>query len=50
MLDDNDIRNKIIKDGFLNAQRFSWDKMANEYMDIYRNAYNEKIHRVNLAT
>ena len=45
MLDDNDVRNKIIKDGFLNAQRFSWDKMANEYMDIYRNAYNNFLLR-----
>lgn len=45
MLDDNDVRNKIIKDGFLNALRFSWDKMANEYMDIYRNAYNNFLLR-----
>ena len=45
MLDNNDVRNKIIKDGFLNAQRFSWDTMANEYMDIYRNAYNNFLLR-----
>lgn len=33
---DQDTRSRIIEDGLKNSARFSWDKMANEYFELYR--------------
>lgn len=35
-----DTRSRIIEDGLKNSARFSWDKMANEYFELYRSLSN----------
>lgn len=36
LLENNAIRDSIIKAGLKNSQRFSWDKMGREYVDLYQ--------------
>ena len=38
MLQDSDLRNKVIEQGLRNANRFSWRKTAIETMKVYRKA------------
>ena len=33
-------RDQIVRDGLENVKRFSWDKMADEYMDLYKKLLN----------
>ena len=33
-------RDRIVRDGLENVKRFSWDKMADEYMDLYKKMLN----------
>lgn len=35
MLEDSEFRNKVIVEGLVNSKRFSWDKMAGEYIALY---------------
>lgn len=41
MLKDEKLRQTIIAEGIANAERFSWDKMADEYYALYANLQNE---------
>lgn len=43
LFSDFDSRDKIKKLGSLNAQRFSWDKMFEEYLSLYAEALKESI-------
>lgn len=36
MLEERDLRERIISNGYKNSIRFSWEKMANEYLNLYR--------------
>jgi glycosyltransferase involved in cell wall biosynthesis len=38
------VRKKIIEDGLINSQRFSWDKMFEEYINLYELIQNQEIH------
>ena len=35
VLEDNDLGNKIIKEGFKNAKRFEWENIARQYYKLY---------------
>lgn len=37
------LRKKIIEDGLINANRFSWDKMTDEYVSLYKSAIDKFI-------
>jgi glycosyltransferase involved in cell wall biosynthesis len=36
---DDDLKNKMIKKGFENMKRFSWEKCARETMEVLLNCY-----------
>lgn len=36
LLEDNQLRETIITEGFQNASRFSWEKMGEEYLQLYK--------------
>ena len=40
MLSNSDLRKKIIADGLENAKRFSWDKMYQKYLELYKELLN----------
>ena len=42
LLYDTFIRKQVIEKGFINAQRFSWEKTYKETMDLYKYAWNNK--------
>lgn len=44
LLKNKDERKAIIDQGLLNAHRFSWNKMAKEYMELYNFAYDKRMH------
>ena len=39
---DNDKRERMINDGFVQARKFSWDKCAEETLGIYKKVFNKK--------
>lgn len=47
ILQDSSIRKKIIEAGLENAQKYSWDKMFNDIMDLYAKAYQKRINMKN---
>ncbi len=34
---DNELRKRLVQDGYKNAKKYSWQKMAQEIHDIYTN-------------
>lgn len=38
-------RDKIITEGLQNSQKFSWKKMADEYLDLYQRLLNERSNK-----
>lgn len=43
-LEDSKFRNIVISEGLVNSQRFSWDKMAKEYIALYDNLLRSASH------
>lgn len=41
LLEDEDVRQQVIKDGLVNAKRFSWKKMQSEYIKLYEEAWSK---------
>jgi mannosyltransferase len=41
LLKNSEYRNAIILKGFQNSQRYSWDKMAFQFENIYKSIYNK---------
>lgn len=39
IIDDNVSRKRIIEDGIVNAQRFSWDIMSDKVLELYKKAF-----------
>lgn len=44
MLKDTEFRNAIVTEGITNANRFSWDKMAEEYYNLYKKLLHDPKH------
>jgi glycosyltransferase involved in cell wall biosynthesis len=42
IINDKKLRNKLIKEGYKNLKRFSWEKCARETLKVYEEVYNEK--------
>lgn len=42
-LSDTIFRSSLIKNGYINSKRFSWGKMANGYMALYEQLYNQRL-------
>lgn len=40
MLSNSDLRMKVIADGLENSKRFSWDKMYQSYLELYKDVLN----------
>lgn len=40
-LEDQEYRDKLIEKGFIQSQKFNWDKTFEEYMKFYKELYNE---------
>lgn len=38
-------RARIVAEGLANASRFSWDKMAAQYLQLYQNAFDERAQK-----
>ena len=45
LLRNPEIRNVCIDKGLLNAKRFNWDKMYNELLALYQEAWEKNIHK-----
>ncbi|MBO5186078.1 MAG: glycosyltransferase family 4 protein [Prevotella sp.] len=41
-LKDTEYRERIVKDGLINSEKFSWDNTFREYMDLYKHIIKEK--------
>ena len=41
LLNNDNIRTEIIESGFVNSKRFSWEKMADSYLEIYSELFQE---------
>ena len=43
ILEDDTMRLQIINKGIINAQRFSWERMYDQVVELYHKAWNEKV-------
>ena len=44
LINDDDYRNQLIENGFVNKNRFSLEKIAEEYVNIYKSVYASRKH------
>jgi glycosyltransferase involved in cell wall biosynthesis len=42
LLENPDLRNRLIKRGYDNVKRFSWEKTARETLAVYQRVFNMK--------